>query len=557
MTLSGRAAATFAVALAIGGVHALPGDAAAAAVGDEPTPTWSDEFEGPPGAPPDPNVWKIRTGGRWRTAGRLELACYTKRAENVSQDGLGHLRIAAYYDPGNTYCANGPNDYTSARLDSRLLKTFQYGRIEARVKLPTAAGSWPALSLVGFPGTWPSAGEVEIVQSRPGAAPDQLSLGLNADTGSGAFWAQRFDVPAPLSTWGDWHTYGIDWRQDQIDFQIDGVTQWTRSPADLREGDKWEFNNTFGLLLNVAVGSLGGTPDPAQYPAEMLVDWVRVYPPTPETPPTPPPSSDPVVAVAGDVATSNGRSERTAKILDELGMDAVLLPGDGAYPDGSEQNYTDYFEPTWGRHKSQIYPVPGNHEYHILDAEGFFNYFGSRAGPRAKGWYSFDLGSWHVIGLNSSGGCNPVLCGPDSEQYQWLREDLAAHPSGCTLAFWHHPRWSEGAYKPGSSAVAPLWDLLYDQGVALIVNGHDHNYQRFAPLDKTGAPDPDNGMREFVVGTGGNVMYPVGAPDGRLEASETGTLGVFKLTLHETGYDWQFVPEAGGSYSDGGNGSCR
>jgi beta-glucanase (GH16 family) len=535
------AAGAAALLLASGGGAGAP---AAHTLAAEPFPTWSDDFDGPLGAPPDPDVWRLRTGGRWRHGGRLELQCYTRRPENVSLDGLGHLVITARHEPGNHYCADGPNDYTSARLDTRGLRTFRYGRIEARIKLPTAAGTWPAWWMAGATGTWPAAGEIEVLEQRPGLEPDEGYHGLVGDTSDGAFWAQRASVTGLGG--GTWHTYGIDWRAGRIAFLVDGATTWTRSPADLPETARWPFVGAFGLLLNVAVGNWAGVPDPSRFPAEMVVDWVRAY----EAP-------DPTVAVAGDVAASNGGSARTAAILARLGMDAVLVTGDGAYPDGSAADYAKYYEPTWGPFKPITRPVPGNHDYHVPDAAGYFDYFGELAGERAKGWYSFDLGAWHVIALNSSGGCSPVPCRAGSEQYQWLQADLAAHPSRCTLAYWHHPRWSAGVYGPGSGSVAPLWNLLYDAGADLVFSGHDHSYQRFMPLDKTGSPDPDRGIRSFVVGTGGNVSYAVGPPEGTLEAAESGALGVLAVTLREDGYDWEFVPESGKTYSDTGSGTCH
>jgi beta-glucanase (GH16 family) len=240
-----------------------------------PSPDWSDEFDGAAGAPPDPAVWSIKTGGRWMNGGTAELQCYTRRPENVRQDGLGHLVISARYEPGNTYCADGPTDYTSARLDTRGLTTFRYGRIEARIKLPTAAGSWPAWWMAGATATWPASGEIDILEHRPGPAPAVAHLAIHADTTSGDHWQQSTDV---LGAWeGAWHTYGIDWRRDRIAFLIDGAPTWTCTAATVPAGATWRFNQPFGLLLDVAVGNWGGPPDPAQYPADMLVDWVRVY----------------------------------------------------------------------------------------------------------------------------------------------------------------------------------------------------------------------------------------------------------------------------------------
>jgi beta-glucanase (GH16 family) len=239
-----------------------------------PGPAWSDEFDGPAGAPPDPAAWSMMTGGHWMNGGSPELQCYTKRPENVSQNGLGQLRITARYEPGSTYCSGETNDYTSARLDTRPLNGFTYGRIEARIQLPAAAGSWPAWWLVGSTGTWPSAGEIDILEYRHGPAPGAAHQAIHSSTTSGGHWQVSTDVSG---TWtAGWHRYGIDWSKDRIDFQIDGVTRWTRTPANLPAGVNWPFNRSFGLLLNVAVGNWGGTPDPAQFPAEMLVDWVRV-----------------------------------------------------------------------------------------------------------------------------------------------------------------------------------------------------------------------------------------------------------------------------------------
>jgi hypothetical protein len=405
------------------------GGLSAGMLATEPFPTWSDEFDGAAEAPPDPSVWATRTGGRWMNGGTPEL------------------------------------------------QSFQYGRIEARIKLPTGSGAWPAWWMVGATGSWPASGEIEVLEHRPGPEPDEGYHGVVGNTSDGTFWAQRTAVTDVGG--GGWHTYGIDWRPGRIAFLVDGATTWTRTPADVPESARWPFDEAFGLLLNVAVGNWAGVPDPAQFPAQMLVDWVRVYEPP-----------DPTVAVAGDVAASNGGSARTAAILAGLGMDAVLMAGDGAYPDGSAADYATYYDPTWGPFKPITHPVPGNHDYHVPDAAGYFEYFGALAGEPGKGWYSFDLGAWHVIALNSSGGCSPVPCRVGSEQYPWLEADLAAHPNRCTLAYWHHPRWSMGRYGPGSESVAPLWKALYDAGADLVFSGHDHSYQRFMPLDEAGPRIP-------------------------------------------------------------------
>ena len=198
------------------------------------------------------------------------------------------------------------------------------------------------------------------------------------------------------------------------------------------------------------------------------------------------------------------------------------------------------------------HPVPGNHEYADGLAAGYFDFFEGAgqasgiAGPRGGGYYSFDLGGWHFIALNTSDDCRFVPCSNDSPQYQWLLGDLAAHPTLCTVAYWHHPRFQAGTTSGEATSVAPLWNALYDAGVDVVLNGHEHGYQQLAPLDKTGALDPLHGIRTFVVGTGGGDFdTEFGGPRlGALEASIVGTHGVLKLTLRPTSYDWQFVTAA-------------
>ena len=227
--------------------------------------------------------------------------------------------------------------------------------------------------------------------------------------------------------------------------------------------------------------------------------------------------------------------------------------GDAQYPDGTLAEFQESFDPTWGRFKSVMYPSVGNHEYHTPGAAGYFDYFGPAAGPRDKGYYSFDIGAWHLIALNSNcpeiGGCEE-----GSAQEQWLRADLAGSSASCTLAYWHHPLFSSGAH--GSNPrMAAIWQTLYDHGVDVVLSGHDHNYQRFAPQTADGVADAQ-GPREFVVGTGGRSLYPTGPPIANQEAQGQDTFGVLKLTLHTTSYEWQFVPETGGTFGDMGSATC-
>jgi chitodextrinase len=266
--------------------------------------------------------------------------------------------------------------------------------------------------------------------------------------------------------------------------------------------------------------------------------------------PAPPSGGDPVVAVAGDIAGDGAGDSATAALLDALNPTAVLTAGDNVYNDGSASQFSQYYEPTWGRHKAKTYPTPGNHDYQTSGASGYFGYFGARAGPAGKGWYSVNIGAWHIIGLNSE-----VSHGATSEQVNWLKADLAASGARCVMALWHKPRFTAGNYSDMSS-YQPFWDALYAANADVVINGHDHNYQRYVPLNPSGARDDARGLREFVVGTGGRSHYGIRA-DSRRESADGGTYGVLKLTLRATGYDWQFVPEAGKTFTDSGSGACH
>jgi hypothetical protein len=287
---------------------------------------------------------------------------------------------------------------------------------------------------------------------------------------------------------------------------------------------------------------------------------------------------DPVIAAAGDIAcdptisTFHGglgtatacRQKYTSDLLMNAGFSAVLDLGDNQYFCGGYQAYLRSYDLSWGRVKSITHPSAGNHEYMTSDgtdcninnegAAGYFKYFGRAAGAPGRGYYSFDLGAWHLIALNSN--CVDVGgCGSGSAQYAWLQADLAAHRNVCTLAYWHIPLFSSG----GRAAVLsrPFWQLLYDNNADLILNGHDHIYERFAPQGPGGTPDASRGMREFIVGTGGSDHTAVDQIAANSEVRNVDTYGVLKLTLQGSGYDWQFLPEAGRTFTDSGSGVCH
>jgi hypothetical protein len=276
-------------------------------------------------------------------------------------------------------------------------------------------------------------------------------------------------------------------------------------------------------------------------------------------PPPPPDAREPtvVIAAAGDVAGRINRHRATAALLlglvERERLAALLALGDLQYPSGTYEDFMTYYHRTWGQPalRAITRPVPGNHEYDQgrSDATGYFDYFNGPgrdngpAGERRKGYYSFDLGTWHLVALNTSNGCRRVPCGPGSDMHTWLLADLAASKKRCVLAFWHHPRFQIGNH-PDNRAVAPLWDALYDAGADVVLNGHDHNFQALARLDKNGTLDPERGMRSFVVGTGGAPAYTRFDESIHPGAGETilaSRAGVLLLTLEPGAYRWRFM----------------
>ena len=267
--------------------------------------------------------------------------------------------------------------------------------------------------------------------------------------------------------------------------------------------------------------------------------------------------TDPVFVGAGDIATCSGnKDEATAQLLDNI-TGTVFTLGDNVYPNGTLAEFNDCYEPTWGRHKNRTHPSPGNHDYNTIGAAGYYTYFGSSASPLdtdctsdCKGYYSYDMGAWHIIVLNSE-----IDHTAGSAQEQWLRADLAASNSVCTLAYWHKPRFSSGRHG-NTSHVQPFWHALYDYGADVVLNGHDHSYERFALQNPGGQADPTQGIREFVVGTGGAGLYPFPSIQPNSEVRNNIAHGVLKLTLHPTSYDWEFIPIAGQTFTDSGSSNC-
>ena len=266
-----------------------------------------------------------------------------------------------------------------------------------------------------------------------------------------------------------------------------------------------------------------------------------------------PAESGEIMVGAGDIAGCNLRSDAlTADLLDDVGGTVFTL-GDNAYPIGSEEQFAECYDPTWGRHKDRTRPVPGNHDYGTPQAAGYFDYFGAAAGDPTDGYYTYDLGEWQVYALNSN--CNKVGgCEPGSRQYEWLADELAESPE-CTIVYWHHPVFTaapDGEPQP----VLALFQLLYDSGVDVLMTASSHSYERFAPLEPDGNIDETFGVRVFVVGTGGNGLRPLQELLSGTEASNDTVHGVLKLVLLSGEYEWEFLP-ADGNFQDSGRGECH
>ncbi len=306
------------------------------------------------------------------------------------------------------------------------------------------------------------------------------------------------------------------------------------------------LRGTAALLLVFAISTCTDNTGPDSDRAALYVT------PTGLTTPNPPQ----VFVGAGDISScSSNNDEATAALLDNI-PGTVFLVGDNVYPNGTSSEFSNCYQPTWGRHKARTKPVPGNHDYNTSGGSGYFSYFGAAAGTPGEGYYSYNLGQWHIIALNSE-----ISKTASSPQMQWLRADLAAHPNLCTVALWHEPLYSSDAGSGSGgkiwTGVRPLWDTLYAYGADLVLNGHRHNYERIAPMRPNGTSDPTFGIRTMVVGMGGiggsslTNVFPLS------EARNGNTFGVLKLYLYDDSYAWKFVPVAGKTYTDSGSTACH
>lgn len=375
-----------------------------------------------------------------------------------------------------------------------------------------------------------------------------------------------------LMTTGTWHTITlhaiIAGTTSTIDVTYDGTPLTT-------------LGSTTANLGTAPIGRIQIGENVTGRTADLSYDTVTVTGPEPT--PTPSPSSDPVLMAAGDIAcdplntafnggagTGNAcQMNAVGKlVMDDPTVTAVAALGDVQYECGGLAAFNASYDQTWGRFKAMTYPAVGNHEYIKSStttpatdcdatgtAAGYFQYFGTRAGASDKGYYSYDLGTWHIIVLNTTCSASPAVgCGAGSPQEVWLRSDLAAHPNKCTLAYFHIPVWTSGG-RPANNARTFQQDL-YDAGAEVVLTGHDHTYERFALQDPNGNPDP-RGLQAFVVGTGGANHTTMATPMPNSLVRDDSTFGVLRLGLHDGSYDWRFIPVPGGTLSDSGTATCH
>ena len=372
----------------------------------------------------------------------------------------------------------------------------------------------------------------------------QKQIGKDSFTISPGFWLAGKSQPRLVRDLDTWNTAIQAMIASGSNFQlITTFNEWGEGSA-VESAQEWESTSGHGSYLDAL--HYDGVP-----PSALSLSNNHVATTQPGT------DSGNVLVGAGDIGNCDLTGvELTAQQLESFPNAAIFTLGDNTYPDGKPIEYQNCFDFTWGKYKMRTHPSSGNHDYLTQNASGYYGYFGAAAGDPGKGYYSYDLGDWHIIVLNSNcefvGGCNS-----GSPQEEWLKNDLAANPALCTLAYWHHPLFSSGEHGNNAQMI-DLWQTLYASGADLVINGHDHNYERFAPQDPEGNPDPVRGIRQFVVGTGGGELRNVtSSHEPNSEMVIANTYGLIKLDLNPTSYSWRFLPVAGSTATDNGSGTCH
>jgi hypothetical protein len=385
-----------------------------------------------------------------------------------------------------------------------------------------------------------------VFDSRDGTSPPKLTINYTGGVGTDTTPPGSTIVSGPSGTVSSASTsfaFSSSEANSTFECRLDGGA-YGSCTSPMNYSDLSDGSHTFEVRATDAAGNTEAAPASRTWTVDTTVDTTAAQ-------------GDPVLIGAGDIAScSSSGDEATADLLDGL-SGTVFTLGDNAYESATAAEYANCYDPSWGRHKARTMPTVGNHEYNLsAGASGYFGYFGAAAGDPDKGYYSYDRGQWHIISLNSmcenAGGCEST-----SPMVTWLKADLAANPKVCTLAYFHHPLFNSGAEHGNDPKMRPSWDALYAAGAEVVLSGHEHTYERFAPQTPGGAADPAQGIREFVVGTGGASHYPFGTIQPNSQVRNSDTYGVLKLILHPGSYEWQFVPEAGKTFTDSGSDQCH
>ena len=461
---------------------------------------------------------------------------------------------------GTVYSGNGWVRASSAQKICLYLREWSSGtKIGSASRCITASSSWQPFPTV----TWTSQGGTQIEEYVYASGVSKGAWfevdGMSLDNGASSTPPPP-DTTPPDTTITSGPADGSSTEDTTASFAFtsteSGTFQcaldsaaWTTCTSPQAYDSLPVGQHTFQVRAVDAAGNID--PSPASR------TWTVTSPP----PPPPPSSGDPSMLFVGDQHCADsvpGAFDAIAQVIgwvDPNGVDPIASLGDESGDQGTADEFDNCFDPVWAPFKARTHPAIGNHDWGTGNANGYFDYWGAAAGPRNQGWYSYDVGTWHIVVLSSY--CGKVGgCGLGSPQVAWLKQDLAAHQTQCTLAYWHHPYFTSSPQPGTSGNTSGFWTTLYNYGADVIVNAHIHLYERFAPQNPSGQLDQARGIREFVVGTGGGAMVSWSSRAANSEVIQNSSFGILELTLHPGSYDWSFVP-ATGSFTDSGSGTCH
>jgi Calcineurin-like phosphoesterase len=470
-------------------------------------------------------TWPGTNGAAWPVA-------WTTSSGNGTADTQGGAGRLAYHDVANAY-ARAQLTGLASQTDSELLVSYKWSS--------TTAGEYLSFFLRGS-GGWQNAYRPRTgygIQLASNSASVTVQKNVNGTTRN----LHSVSGAQTVTTAKQWLRLGVFGSTIEFRTWLDGQSE----PGAWKSVDTDTSVTAAGQLF-VSLARSGGNTGGAK---SVALDELQI------SSAATPAKGDPVLGVAGDIACATGQlvtakqcqQAATASLLSGNDVTIVQTLGDEQYENGTSADFAGSYDLTWGKLRYKTDPAPGNHEYNTPGATGYYGYFQAAAVDPAKGYYSYDLGAWHIVVLNGE-----VANGAGSAQDVWFRNDLGTHHNSCTIALWHEPYFSSSGETPGRRT---LFQDAYNGGVDIVLNGHEHNYERFAPQNPSGGPDSTRGVREFVVGTGGRSLWGFSTVLPTSQARSGNTFGVLKLALHTSSYDWRFVPIAGSTFTDSGTGTCH